>query len=198
MERTLRLTVITLGLVATGCAAAPLDGGGGSGGGDAGDSGTPTTGIYRLTESRSGSCQPTIADDTIDASVVAARPDTLALFMTGPWFGPPAFGISWITLFAQGNVTQDDDYCNVMLHRVLTIEQTSADHVRARRVDTFSDVAAAASGPGACPPAALPAGDCTQTIELDYVLTQPCAGSCIQLGPVVDPNAPAPSLSCDC
>ncbi len=185
----MRLIAITLVAATAGCAAAPLDGGM--------DGGTPTTGIYQLTESRSGSCQPTIADDTVDAYVVADRPDAMVLLQSGSWFGPAGLGVSWIALPLQnGSFTQDLDYCGAKLHRELTIEGVSPDRVRARRVDSFSDVAAAAGG--GCPPAALPAADCVQTIELDYELRQPCAKACIQSGQVVDPENPAPPLSCSC
>ena len=186
----LGLLGVTLALAAGGCAAAPLDGGG--------DGATPTTGIYQLTESRSGSCQPRLADDTIEAYVIAKKPGAMVLSQSGLWFGPPGLGMSWITLpLTDGALTLDLDHCGAALHQVLTIEQASASHVRARRVDSFVGVAGAAAG--GCPASALPAADCEQTTELDYILAEPCPDSCIQSSSEIpDPAHPSVSLSCDC
>ena len=116
----MRLIVITLVAVTGGCAAAPLDGG------------TPTTGIYQLDESRSGSCQPTIADDTLDAYVIADRPDAMVLFQSGSWFGPAGLGINWIALPVEdGSLTQDIDYCGAKLHRELRLASLRRIYVAA-------------------------------------------------------------------
>jgi hypothetical protein len=184
MERNLRLIAITL--VAGGCTAAPL-----------GSGGAPTTGIYQLTESRSGSCTPALADDTISAYVDGEHPGSPLLYMSGPWFGPPGIGMSEMAIVLEhGSATLQSNYCNAELHREFVLDDAEGEHVHAHHVDTFTGVAGPQSAP--CLTGALPAADCTQTIELDYVLTQPCPKECIQSGEPLDPSSFRPSIKCSC
>jgi len=188
----MRMIPITCLTVVAGCAAAPLP-----------TDGNPTSGIYQLTETRSGDCIQQQPDDTIDGYVIAGTSPALSLYMTAPTFAPadPAngwFGVGYVFFevpsspFARATLM-----CGGATdHMTITVEAATADHVRGRRVDSFSDVA---GNLGACAPGMLPAADCSVTTELDYTLRQPCPRSCIQTGDP-DPNDSnfVPTLSCSC
>jgi hypothetical protein len=66
--------------------------------------------------------------------------------------------------------------------------------VRVRRDDTLTGVATANS---ACLPNDLPSGDCTQSTEIDYQLTEPCPQSCIQTDQPTDLASPL-TVRCSC
>ena len=184
----MRLIAVTCTLFAAGCVTPPIDGGDGS---------APTTGIYRLTETRSGDCQTLQPDDSLDAELVAQGSSAIALFMSSPWFGDPStiLGRSYVVFTVDnGSFAHDDLMCSgVIDHRALTVESSAPDHLRVRRVDSFSNVAA---GTGDCTPGIVPIADCAQTTELDYTLVEPCAKSCIQSD--FDPTTGAPILRCSC
>ena len=147
------------------------------------DGGTPTTGIYRLTETRSGDCQTLQPDDTIDAYVVADGTSWL-LDLSAPWFGDPSAALGpALIVEPDGGSELDDPICaGVVDHRAFTVELATPDHLRARFVDTFSHVAGATAD---CPAGRVPVADCMQTTELDYVLVEPCSSSCIQSAPIL-------------
>jgi hypothetical protein len=182
----MRLIAITCTLVAAGCGAQPSDG-------------TPSSGIYQLTETRSGDCRTQQPDDTVVAKVVADSPSQLALELSPGWYGDPGASRAPVLIdepLASGPSVRDYQYCEGVLdHRVITVESATSDHLHARLVDTFSNVAAAAAD-ALCPMGAAPVADCVQTTELDYVLVEPCPSRCIEADPA--PPSPAAGTTIRC
>ncbi|HXU73680.1 MAG TPA: hypothetical protein VN947_30385 [Polyangia bacterium] len=188
----MKLIAITSILVAAGCGAQPGD---------------PTSGIYQLTETRSGDCRTQQPDDTVVAKLVADTPAQLGLQLSPGWYGDPGASRGPVLIdepLASGPSVRDYQYCEGVLdHRVITVESATSDHLHARLVETFSNVAAA-SADALCPMGAAPVADCMQTTELDYVLVQPCPSRCIEAQdappstvPGTNPNQP-PILRCSC
>jgi hypothetical protein len=175
----------------------------GCGGIAAPSSSSPVTGLYQLTEARSGDCVQQQPDATIDAYATGDPATTVGLYMSTPSFGPADAASA---VFAPGSVflavpngalTHDAVLCGgANDHTTITIESSSPDELHVRRVDAYSNVA---GNLGSCPASALPAADCTLTTELVYTLRQPCPQSCIETG-APDPNDPsqAPTLTCGC
>lgn len=110
----MRLIAITCTLVAAGCVTPPMD---------VSDGGAPTTGIYRLSETRSGDCQTLQPDDTIDAYVVADGTSWL-LDLSAPWFGNPSAALGpALIVEPNGGSELDDPICSgVVDHRAFTVE----------------------------------------------------------------------------
>jgi hypothetical protein len=186
----MRLIAITAALVVAGCAP------GGVPNGDA-DGGTtltaPTTGIYQLSEHSTGDCMPALGDDSAAAFVMQDPSGDLRILVPLPSFGSRSgVGVSWMTeVLHDGTSTIQSDLCGATVSGTFSTEESTSDHLRVRRLDAFSNVAAST-----CSPAARPTNDCTLATELDYQLMQPCTSQCIQFG-MLDSNG-IPELTCSC
>jgi hypothetical protein len=160
------------------------------------DDGTPNTGLYLLTETRTGSCTPTsVPTDRIQAAVIASGAGKLRLSMGDVVHVPVQLGDSFEVIdVIGGTVTFELTRCNAALHREITIERTDSDRVDARKLDRWSNLAAADRSCGI----ALPADDCAEVTTLDYELSEPCPRECIKGSSHPDPVTGAPAWSCSC
>ncbi|HEY2746301.1 MAG TPA: hypothetical protein VGL86_16820 [Polyangia bacterium] len=187
----MKMIAITAALVAAGCVQTGVSG-------DDADGGTPTTGIYHVTQTTTGNCRE--VDGSGAGVVFVDDPGTIRVSIFGETFstptgGPPVFG--WSEEFIDipdGFLTHTFPTCNAEVQQILTVEAVSADHVRVRRDDTYSGIAGADP---TCLPNFIPSSDCTQTTEIDYQLTDPCPSTCIQSDDTPAPPAPL-GFRCSC
>jgi hypothetical protein len=190
----MKLIAITTALVAAGCVPAGLP--------DGADGGTPTTGLYRLTQTTTGNCLPAELDGTSFGYVDGDKPPALLISVTPEMFGTPAAGVPGYGTSLEAlevpngqSLAHDYDLCNANMSQVFTVEEQAADHLRVRRDDTLSAVAG--GDPACLPTSSLPSADCTQSTEIEYQLMQPCPQSCIQPNPPTDLTQPL-TFHCSC
>jgi hypothetical protein len=179
-----RLIAITLLLV--GCGTQP----------QAGNDGTPATGIYRLDVApATGDCQPPILSGPLanTPQMYVGTWDHLQLRMPED-SRDQAFRT---LMLVNGDSDNQERTCGASHEMRLSVAAQSGSGLDVTRIDVWSDVGAAVRGAPGCD--IVPSADCTSSVEMRYTLETACPPPrcTVKEGQPSAPNLIAP-LDCVC